>query len=77
MTNISSMFQDSGLFKVSFKSVSRVLKGNFMGVSIVCVLIEVVAATRAFGGFVFILNDTNSYIHNKINNFTGSKLRQC
>ena len=59
------MFQDSGLFKVGFKSVSRVLKGNFMGVSIVCVLIEVVAATRAFGGFVFILNDTNSYIHNK------------
>ena len=62
------------MFKVSFKSVSRVLKGNFMGVSIVCVLIEVVAATRVFGGFVFILNDTNSYIHNKINYFTGSKL---
>ena len=71
------MLQDSGLFKVSFKSVSRVLKGSFMGVSIVFVFIEVIAATRAYGGFVFILNDTNSYIHNKINNFTGSKLRQC
>ena len=74
----------SGVFKVSFKSVSRVLKGNFMDD-----FIEVIAATRAYGGFVFILNDTNRYmvcfyfkrykqIHtNKINNFTGSKLRQC
>ena len=67
------MFQDSGLFKVSFKSVSRVLKGNFTGVSIVCVLIKVIAATRAYGVFVFISNHTNSYIHN-INYFTGSKL---
>ena len=56
------MFQDSGLFKVSFKSVSRVLKGNFTGVSLVCVLIKVIAATRAYGGFVFILNDTNRYM---------------
>ena len=63
----------SGLFKVRFKSVSKVLKGSFMGVSIVCVLIEVIAATRAYGVFVFILNHTNSYIHN-INYFTGSKL---
>ena len=63
----------SGLFKVRFKSVSKVLKGSFMGVSIVCVLIEVIAATRAYGVFVFISNHTNSYIHN-INYFTGSKL---
>ena len=48
------MFQDSGLFKVSFKSVSRVLKGNFMGV-----FVEVIAATRAYGGFVFIFNHRN------------------
>ena len=37
---------------VSFKSVSRVLKGNFMGVSIVCVFIEVIAALRAYGVFL-------------------------
>ena len=43
----------SGVFKVSFKSVSRVLKGTFMGVSIVFVFIEVIAATRAYGGLVF------------------------
>ena len=42
----------SGVFKVSFKSVSRVLKGSFMGVSIVFVFIEVIAATRAYGGLV-------------------------
>ena len=47
----------SGVFKVSFKSVSRVLKGNFMDV-----FIEVIAATRAYGGFVFIFNHRNSYI---------------
>ena len=40
------------VFKVSFKSVSRVLKGTFMGVSIVFVFIEVIAATRAYGGLV-------------------------
>ena len=39
----------SGVFKVSFKSVSRVLKGNFMGV-----FIEVIAATRAYGGLVLL-----------------------
>ena len=43
----------SGVFKVSFKSVSRVLKGSFMGVSVVFVFIEVIAATRAYGGLVF------------------------
>ena len=37
------------MFKVSFKSVSRVLKGNFMGV-----FVEVIAATRAYGGLFFI-----------------------
>ena len=42
----------SGVFKVSFKSVSRVLKGSFIGVSIVFVFIEVIAATRAYGGLV-------------------------
>ena len=39
---------------VCFRSVSRVLKGSFMGVSIVFVFIEVIAATRAYGGFVSI-----------------------
>ena len=42
----------SGVFKVSFKSVSRVLKGSFINVSIVFVFIEVIAATRAYGGLV-------------------------
>ena len=50
------MFQDSGLFKVSFKSVSRVLKGSVMGVSIVFVFIEVIAATRAYGGLVIVFH---------------------
>ena len=40
------------MFKVGFKSVSRVLKGSFMGVSIVFVFIEVIAANRAYGGLV-------------------------
>ena len=42
----------SGVLKV-FKSVSRVLKGSFMGVTIVFVIIVVIAATRAYGGLVF------------------------
>ena len=50
------------MFKVSFKSILRVLKGSFMGVSIAFVFIEVIAATRAYGGFVFIFNHRNSYI---------------
>ena len=41
------------MFKVSFKSVTLVLKGSFMGVSIAFVFIEVIAATRAYGGLVF------------------------
>ena len=40
----------SGVFKVSFKSVSRVLKGSYMGVSIVFVFIEVIAATEHMEG---------------------------
>ena len=43
---VSSMFQEC------LKLVSRVLKGSFMGVSIVFVFIEVIAATRAYGGLV-------------------------
>ena len=35
------------------KLVSTVLKGSFMGVSIVFVFIEVIAATRAYGGLVY------------------------
>ena len=35
-----------------FRGVSRVLKGSFIGVSIVFVFIEVSAATRAYGGLV-------------------------
>ena len=42
------------MFKVSFMNVSRVLKGIFIVISIVCVFIEDIAATRAYGGFVFI-----------------------
>ena len=42
----------SGVFKVNCKSVSRVLKGSFMGVLIVFVFIEVIVATRAYGGLV-------------------------
>ena len=41
-----------GVFIVSFKSVSRLQKGCFMGVSIVFVFIEVITATRAYGGLV-------------------------
>ena len=37
---------------VSLKSVSRVLNSSFMGASIVFVLVEVIAATRAYGGLV-------------------------
>ena len=53
---VSSMFQEC------LKLVSRVLKGSFMGVSIAFVFIEVIAATLAYGGFVFIFNHRNSYI---------------
>ena len=44
------MYQDC--LKLVFKSVSRVVKGSFMGVSIAFVFIEVIEATRAYGGLV-------------------------
>ena len=44
------MFQ--GSFQRCFKVVSKVLKGSFMGVSIVFVFIEVIASTRAYGWLV-------------------------
>ena len=47
------MYQEC--LKLVFKSVSRVVKGSFMGVSIAFVFIEVIAATRAYGGLVFLL----------------------
>ena len=45
------MYQEC--LKLVFKSVSRVVKGSFMAVSIAFVFIEVIAATRAYGGLVF------------------------
>ena len=45
------MYQEC--LKLVFKSVSRVVKGSFMGVSIAFVFIEVIAATRACGGLVY------------------------
>ena len=52
---VSRAFKDSskcvlGVFNVSFKSVSWVQKGCFMGVSIVFVFIEFVVANWAYGG---------------------------
>ena len=44
------MYQEC--LKLVFKSVSRVVKGSFMGVSIAFVFIEVIASTRAYGGLV-------------------------
>ena len=46
------MYQEC--LKLVFKSVSRVVKGSFMGVSIAFVFIEVIAATRANGGLVLV-----------------------
>ena len=39
--------------KLVFKSVSRVVKGSFMGVSIAIVFIEVIAAARAYGWLLY------------------------
>ena len=50
------MYQEC--LKLVFKSVSRVLKGSFMGVSIVFVFIEFITATQAYGGLVFIIGKT-------------------
>jgi len=36
------------------KSISRVLKGSFLGVSIVVRFIEIIAATRAYGGLILV-----------------------
>ena len=44
------MYQEC--LKLVFKSVSRVVKGSFMGVSIAFVFFEVIAATQAYGGLV-------------------------
>ena len=43
------MYQEC--LKLVFKSVSRVVKGSFMGVSIAFVFIEVIAA---YGGLVYL-----------------------
>ena len=45
------MYQEC--LKLVFKSVSRVVKGSFLGVSTAIIFIEVIAATRAYGGLVF------------------------
>ena len=54
--SVSRVFKVSfkGVFKASFKGVSKVLKGSFMGFKLFFVFFEVIAATRAYGGLVWL-----------------------